>query len=54
MDNLKQILNKMKKADERWNADVVDDAEEMWIEYPEFLTWAIPILEKYIKEHEIA
>ena len=51
MDELKKVLAAMKKADERWNADEVDDSEEAGPEYAEFLTWAIPIIEKHIAEH---
>ncbi len=50
MNDLKEVLSAMKEANERWNADVVDDPEEMFNEYPEFLSWAIPILEKYVQD----
>jgi hypothetical protein len=48
MDELLKILEAMKSARQRWCADVVDDPEDMFLEYPEFLNWAIPSLEKYI------
>ena len=52
MDELKKILDSMKKSSLRWNAEIVDDPEEMFDEYPKFLLWAIPLLEKYILENE--
>ena len=53
MKDLEAVLSRMKKAQERWClAEIVDDPEEMWEEYPKFLDWAIPILEKSICKYE--
>ncbi len=50
MDDLRAVLEAMKKAKARWcDAKEVDDPEEMFEEYPEFLNWAIPIVEKSLK-----
>ena len=49
MDDLREILKKMKKLQARWCTEMCDDAEEMWIEVPEFLDWAVPIMEEFLK-----
>lgn len=45
MDSVKDVIKSMQESRERWCADEVDDPEEMWVEYPSFLEWAVPILE---------
>lgn len=49
MEKLKGLLEELKVAQKRWCAEEVDDAEEMWIEYPDFINRAIPIIEEVIK-----
>lgn len=51
MNDLKDVLKSMKESQARWCTDEVDDPEEMWTEYPEFLNRAIPILESCLKEN---
>lgn len=46
---LEKVLVFMKESQKHWCADTVDDAEEMWTEYPYFLDWAIPIIEKHLE-----
>ena len=48
MNDLQRVLDKMKQAQQRWCADVVEDPEDMFSEYPEFLNWAITILHNHI------
>ena len=49
MSTLDNVLKSMKESQKRWCADEVDDAEEMWSEYPGFLDWAVPIIEKELE-----
>ena len=54
MDNkvekfLTELLRELKEAQKRWCADEVDDAEEMWIEYPDFIQSTIPKIEELLR-----
>ena len=53
MKDINDVLAEMLKAKAKWlDAEEVDDAEDMWTEYPEFLKWAVPVLEQHLKEFE--
>lgn len=50
---LHKLLEYMKESQKTWCEEGdISDAEDMWIEYPEFLEWAVPLLEDFIKETE--
>ncbi len=46
MPDLKDVIQRMKELQNKYCRDSVDDGEEMFIDMPEFLNWAIPILEE--------
>lgn len=47
---LKEVLQDMKDLQARWCKDGdIDDAEDMWIELPEFLDKNVPKMEKAIE-----
>jgi hypothetical protein len=49
---LAKILSTLKTARDRWCAEEVDDAEEMWIEIPEMLDEIVPELESTLLQIE--
>jgi hypothetical protein len=45
MDALRRVYEGLRDLKDRWAPDddrSVDDAEDMWVEVPEFLRWAVP------------
>lgn len=46
---LKNLLNTLKVAQRRWCGPDVDDAEEMWDEYPSFINALIPDVEDILE-----
>lgn len=53
MKTVQDVLTELQAAKAKWvDAESVDDAEDMWIEYPRFLRQAVPILEAHLLEHE--
>lgn len=45
---LEALLADLEQAHKRWCSECVDDAEEMWIEYPEFIDSLIPKIENIL------
>jgi hypothetical protein len=47
LKSLNEIYEGLKKLKEKWAPDDgrdIDDAEEMWMEIPNFLNWAVPTM----------
>jgi len=42
---LRELYSSLKKSQDRWCSDCVDDAEEMWEEYPDFINSTISKIE---------
>lgn len=45
---LEALLTDLKQAHKKWCSTCVDDAEEMWLEYPEFIDSLIPEIENIL------
>lgn len=46
MNDLSDVIERLEKAKKRWLTESVDDPEEMWVEYQEFIEFSLPILIK--------
>ncbi len=47
---LKDLLKELKESQKHWCAESVDDAEEMWEEYPQFIEATIPKIINLLEE----
>ena len=48
IEALRGVLKEMQELRDRWCAEEIDDAEEMWVDIPEFLSRAVPAMEAAI------